>query len=82
MSPDRTLSRIAKMIDKLAEKLERDKAFPSTENLKQFNNLVAEYSKLLSTINAKTAKGDQGEQDLEDILIRGRKGAYERLLEE
>jgi hypothetical protein len=78
MSPDRTASRVAQLISKMADRLEKEKAFPSTENLKQFNALVAEYSKLLSTINEKTDKS----QDSQGFLIRGRKGAYERLLEE
>jgi|GEM_PF-6199578 hypothetical protein len=80
MSPDRTLSRLAKLLDQLATKLEKG-AFPEKGQLSEFNALVAEYSKLLSTINEKPGKG-QGEQDLEDVLIRGRKGAYESLLED
>ncbi|SPD74320.1 hypothetical protein PITCH_A230006 [uncultured Desulfobacterium sp.] len=79
MGPERTLSRIAKTIDKLAERIEGEKGFPKSEDIKQFNALVAEYTKLLSTINEKPGKG-QGEQDLDDILIRGKRGAYEALL--
>ena len=80
MDSKRFLSRIAKLADKLADKLEKDKGFPQAENMRQFNALVGEYSKLLEVIQEKAT--DQAGQDIEEILMKGKKGAYEALLQD
>jgi hypothetical protein len=62
----------------MADRLKTEKGFPKSEDIKQFSELISKYTALLSTISEKQCKG----QDLEDFLIRGRKGAYEDLLQD
>ncbi len=81
MSPERTLSRIAKLIDRLSDQLEREKTFPEKGRLNELTQLVSSYTGLLSAIGERSAQS-HGEQDSEDILIRGKRGAYERLLQD
>jgi hypothetical protein len=79
MSPERTLSRIAKLIDRLSDQLEKEKAFPEKGKLNELTHLMSSYTGLLSVIGERSGKGGQS---AEDILLHGRRGSYEELCQD
>ncbi len=81
MGPERTASRISKLINNLADKIEKKKE-PDVNLLRELNAMLDGYAKIVATITPKEIQTPLNRESVEAWIQRnGRPGAYESLLE-
>jgi hypothetical protein len=82
MDTKRLLSRVAKLIDRTSDKIEALETLPEKGLIAEVGGLLERYTDLLRAINDQGGTGKGGQQTLEEILLHGRRGSYESLLED
>jgi hypothetical protein len=78
MEAKRLLSRVAKLIDRMSDKIETRADLPEKGLLSEVGGLLERYTALMRAINEQSGSGEA--QTSEDILKNGIKGAYDKLL--
>ena len=81
MGPERTASRVAKLISNLSDKLESEENFPKPEHISKMTGLLSQYVLLVKALEVRESKQSAPVplDDAEQIKRNGLPGAYEEL---